>query len=196
MWRLFFILLSSMLMLWADRCHSYIQDVKLAHFKVFGVDYPYWYGVGQLKQESGCRDIVSLDGVGSQGLAQITFRVWKNYLFKKDIYSLSSVKHQLKAQAYIMKSCKKQAYSSHLWVAYQIYNGGSLVNKEIAKARKKLHIREVPHDIARLFCKRKVIRFKNGQTINACDINYEYSVKVFVYGRRYSYIQSKRYRYW
>ena len=196
MWRLLFILLLSTLTLSAGRCKAYVQPVRVAHYAVFGVDYPYWYGVGQLQQESNCRNVISRDGVGSQGVAQITYRIWQKFLSKKGINDLQSVGNQTHAQAYIMKNCKQQAYSSHLWVAYQVYNGGSLVNKEITRARKALNIREVSHDQAREFCKRKIIHFNNGQSISACDINYEYSQKVFKYGNKYKLFETAQYRFW
>ena len=194
--RLFFILSFLFVTLSADRCQSYVQDVRKAHYKVFGLDYPYWYGVGQLKQESLCRDVISGDGVGSQGVAQITYRVWNKFLAKKGVHDIDSISNQLTAQALIMKNCKKQASSSHLWVAYQVYNGGPLVNKEIARARLDLGIREIPHCIAVNYCKRRTITFLNGAKINACDINYDYSIKVFEYGNKYKIINTDSYIYW
>ena len=180
----------------ADRCNSYVQEARRAHYKVFGLDYPYWYAVGQLRQESNCRDVISRDGVGSQGVAQITYRWWQGFLSKKGINNISSIKNQLLAQAYIMQDAKIQAYSSHLWVAYQVYNGGSLVNKEITRARKDLNIREIPHDIAKEYGKRKPITFNNAQKINACDINYEYSEKVYEYGQKYKLFSDGDYKFW
>jgi len=194
--RLLFILLFLFATLSADRCQSYVQDVRKAHYKVFGLDYPYWYGVGQLKQESLCRDVISRDGVGSQGVAQITYRIWKKFLEKRGVDNIQSISNQLTAQALIMKDCKKQAFSSHLWVAYQVYNGGPLVNKEITRARLDLGIREVPHCVAVKYCKRKTITFSNGQKINACDINYDYSEKVFKYGNKYKIINTNSYIFW
>lgn len=179
----------------STRCRNYIQQEKLAHYEVFGIDYPYWFGVGQIQQESGCRNILSKDGIGSEGLPQITLRVWKKYLTKYAIYSIGSIRNQIKAQALIMKDCKKQAFSSHLWVAYQLYNGGSLVNKEITRARKAYDIREVPWCLAIEFCKRKNIIFNNGQIVNACKINYDYSKKVYKYGIIYKTIDSS-YKFW
>jgi hypothetical protein len=180
-----------------DRCKTYVQEVRRAHYSAFGLDYPYWYGVGQLKQESQCRDVISRDGVGSQGVAQITYRIWQKYLNQHGIYHINNIRNQLTAQALIMANCKEQAYSSHLWVAYQIYNGGPLVNKEIQRARVSTGLREIPHDIAREYCKRKTVTFDNGQTINACDINYDYSIRVYNYGRDYGVInESNKYHYW
>lgn len=196
MLRLLFMSLFLFVTLSADRCQSYVQDVRRAHYKVFGLDYPYYYGVGQLKQESLCRDAISRDGVGSQGVAQITYRVWQKYLSKNGVMHLNSISNQLDAQALIMRDCKKQAYSSHLWVAYQIYNGGALVNKEITRARTTTGIREITHAVAREYCKRKTITFSNGQKINACDINYEYSEKVFKYGNSYKIIYNYKYLFW
>ena len=180
----------------ASRCKNYIQRVKLAHFSTFGIDYPYWYGIGQLQQESRCRNVLSNDGIGSEGLPQITYKVWGKYLQKKGIPNILTVKNQLNAQAIIMADCKKTAYSSHLWVAYQIYNGGPLVNKEIKRARLKYNIREVPQFLAREFCKRRIIHFNNGQSIDACDINYEYSEKVYKYGLKYRIFDSAKYIFW
>jgi hypothetical protein len=173
-----------------------VQGVRKAHYKVFGLDYPYWYGVAQLKQESGCRDILSKDGIGSQGLAQITYRWWKPFLNSKGIANIGSVDNQLLSQAYIMQDAKKQAYSKNLWVAYQVYNGGGLVNKEISRARLDLDIIEVSHSIAYKYCKRKIITFNSGQKIDACLINYEYSQKIYEYSKQYKMGQDGSYTFW
>lgn len=181
----------------SQRCQKYIQAERTATFAVFGIDFPYWYAVGQLQQESNCRNVISRDGVGSQGVAQITYRIWKNFLNKKGIPNLNTTRNQLHAQAFIMADAKKQAYSSHLWVAYQVYNGGSLVNKEITRARKALDKREISHAEARPFCKRKIIHFNNGQSISACDINYDYSEKIYKYGNMYNRLNLKtKYIFW
>ena len=169
----------------AERCDSYVQDVRKAHYKVFGLDYPYWYGVAQLKKESNCREVISRDGIGSQGLAQITYRWWKPFLDKKGIYHLNRRSNQLLAQAYIMQDAKKQSYSSHMFSWYMIYNGGNWINKEMTKAREVLGIREVPHEVARKFCQRGNITFNNGQVISACDINYSYPEKIYKYGQKW-----------
>ena len=178
-----------------DRCLQYKPYLKYYSQQVFKKDFPYWYLLGQDKQESNCRFIISYDGIGSESPAQITWRVWKRYLKPYGVYNLRTNSNFTKAQVLIMKNCKKQAYSSHLWVSEQIYNGGSLVNKEITRARKALGIREVSHNQARRFCKRRIIHFKNGQSISACKINYDYSEKVFKYGQKYKEYNTT-YRYW
>ncbi|WP_345993776.1 hypothetical protein [Sulfurimonas sp. HSL-1716] len=173
-----------------------MQDVRREHYRVFGVGFPYWYAIGQLKQESRCRDVISRDGVGSQGVAQITYRVWQKYLDDNDVVEIKSIENQLRAQALIMKQCKKQAYSSHLWTAYQVYNGGPLVNKEISRARAALHVREVPHDTARKYCKRRTITFLDGTKLNACDINYEYPEQIYKYAQQYKLFSDGSYIFW
>ncbi len=179
-----------------SRCKNYVHEIRKSHYQVFGVDFPYWYAVAQNQQESNCRDIISRDGVGSRGLPQITYRIWQKYLSKQGIYDIDTISNQLLAQAYIMQNAKQQAYSSHLWVAYQIYNGGGAVNKEITQAREELGIREVPHCIAKNYCKRKTITFNNGQKINACDINYEYSQKIYEYAQHYKLFSDGSYIFW
>ena len=197
MLRLLFILLLFTHIVLGDRCKNLVQEVRRAHYLAFGVDFPYWYGVGQLKQESGCRDVISKDGVGSRGVAQITYRVWQKFLKKRGINNINTISNQIHAQAYIMKQCKLEAYTSHLWGAYMVYNGGHIVNKEIIRARKKYHIREVPYCIAKEFCKRKIIEFNNGQSISACKIAYDYPKKIYIYGQQYKpfNINEKEFRY-
>ena len=180
----------------AERCDSYVQDVRKAHYKVFGLNYPYWYGVAQLKKESNCREVISRDGIGSQGLAQITYRWWKPFLNKKGIYHLNSRSNQLLAQAYIMQDAKKQSYSKSIFSWYMVYNGGNWINKEIKKARETLGIVEVSHEVARQFCKRGNITFNNGQVINACDINYDYPIKIYKYADKWRIGNDGNYKFW
>ena len=178
-----------------DRCLQYKPYLKYYSQQVFKKDFPYWYLLGQDKQESNCRFIISYDGIGSESPAQITWRVWKRYLKPYGVYNLRTNSNFTKAQVLIMKNCKKQAYSSHLWVAFSVYNSGHIVNKEITKARKTLGIREVPYCIAKNFCKRRMIHFNNGQVISACKIGYDYPKRVFKYGNKYKEYNTT-YKYW
>lgn len=163
-------------------CKRYLQNERRATSFVQGVDYPYWYAVGQLQQESGCRNVISNDGVGSQGVAQITYKVWKKDLQKNGVNNIISIDNQILAQAYIMKACIIQAKGHKLWVGYQIYNGGGLVNKEISRAK------VTDWKKAKDNCNRSYSTFKiNGriQKISNCEINYDYSQKVYKYGNSY-----------
>ena len=173
------------------RCEAYKQEVRRNHAIVFGVDYPWHYAVGQLQQESGCRNVISKDGIGSQGLPQVTWAVWRKYLQEQGIESLETIPNQLRAQALINKDAYGQAKPKRLWVAGQIYNGGRLVLKEIERAG-------YPYwHQAKEQCQRKIITFSNGQKISACEINYDYSQKLFEYGNLYrTGPDSPLYPYW
>lgn len=176
---------------WAlERCNGYAQEVRRAHYAQFGLDYPWWYGVAQLQKESGCRNILSRDGVGSEGLAQITWRWHKERLGRAGITEIRTTGNQLRAQALLMRDAWRQA-PGRLWVAYQIYNGGGLVLQEIRRAG------AVDHGLARSECRRRNITFDNGQVINACAINYGYSVKLASYADTYRRgPDAERYPFW
>ncbi len=175
-----------------QRCQNYVQDVRKAHWSQFGIDYPYQYGVGQLVQESGCRNIISLDGVGSEGLPQITYRVWQKPLKAHGVDGITAISDQLKAQAIIMRSVYDKRYG--LWATYQVYNGGGLVLKEINRAG------IADWNKAKAQCKRgqSCFTYKGVKTCRSnCDINYEYSQNIFKYGGKYGIVaESSQYRYW
>lgn len=175
-----------------QRCQSYVQEVRKAHFSQFGIDYPYQYGLGQLVQESGCRNIISYDGVGSEGLPQITYRLWQKSLKAKGVESIKAIPNQLKAQAIIMKSVYQPKYG--LWVTYQVYNGGGLVLKEIKRAGAE------DWEKAKANCKRgqSCFTYPSGkkECVSNCEINYDYSTQVYKYGEKYAAIRSSKYRYW
>lgn len=174
-----------------QRCESYTQEVRKAHWEQFGVDYPYQYGIGQLVQESGCRNILSLDGVGSEGLPQITYRLWQKPLSAHGVKSIAAISDQLKAQAIIMRTVYEPKYP--LWVTYQKYNGGGLVLKEIKRANSN------DWKSAKSQCRRgqSCFTYKGVTTCRSnCDINYEYSQNIFKYGNKYASITSNSYRYW
>lgn len=174
-----------------ERCQSLAHQVKVSHYQYFGTDFPYHYSVGQLQQESNCRNVISNDGVGSEGPGQITYRVWKDSLRRQGIAEVKTTKNNLRAQAYINKVSYDQARYKKLWVAYQTYNGGGLVSKEIERAGK------VDWAAAKAACRRKVIHFQGGYSEDACTINYQYSKQVFKYGQLYRINEeSKNFMYW
>lgn len=169
------------------------QKVRVAHFKEFGTSFPWQYGVGQLEQESGCRASISNDGVGSQCVAQITYRWWKPILDKEGITEIASEQGCLRAQAVIMKYLHEPGRA--LWITYQRYNGGDWVLKEIKKAGAEDWAK------AKAQCTRGDSHFtlKNGkiQTRNNCDINYEYSQNIYTLGRQYGDVKDNlSFRYW
>ena len=161
------------------RCRQYAVEVRQAHFAQFGTDYPWHYALGQLQQESGCRNVISGDGVGSQGVSQVTWSFWGRYLKQVDIPDLATPRNQIRAQAYINRDAWNQARPKRLWIGYQIYNGGRLVLQEIKAAG------VAEWSAARAQCRRKVVVFSSGQRVDACQINYDYSQKLAAYGDQY-----------
>lgn len=169
------------------RCKQYSQPVSYWHQNYFSVEFPWQYSLRQLRQESNCKFVKSLDGYGSVGLAQITPSVWQKILPNTDFWSVDG---NTRAQALINKDAYNQAISKKLWVMYQIYNGGCIVNKEIKRAGVADWAK------AKAQCRRGVTHYKSGDVSN-CDINYEYSQNIFKYGGHYGSIEeSSKYRYW
>ena len=109
----------------ADRCETYVQTVRVQHTRYFGLAYPYWYGVGQLRQESCCRAGVTAFDAG-QGIAQFmtkTSQYIQSLIGEKlDPYNPN---HAIRMQAYYMSMIhQKENWDGALWLDYQIYNGG------------------------------------------------------------------------
>jgi hypothetical protein len=175
-----------------ERCKKYERDVKRFHAQYFGLDFPSGYSVADLHVESLCKDgAMSSDGIGSEGAAQITFRVWREQLEAEGIYEIHTISNHLRAHAFILRDAYDRAGCKGLWVMYQIYNGGPLVNKEITRAG------SCDHAAARAVCSRKIITFKNGSKRGACDINYEYSSHIYRLGRKLYGVESDGgYQYW
>ena len=171
----------------SDKCLQYVSSVAYWHQNYFGLDFPYQYAVGQLKQESNCKFVKSVDGYGSVGAAQITPSVWQKRLPTVDFWSIDG---NMRGQAYINKESMNQAIAKKLWVMFQVYNGGGTVNKEIKRAGVADWAK------AKAQCRRGVTHYKSGDRSN-CDINYEYSQNVFKYGGKYAVnTQSSHFFYW
>jgi hypothetical protein len=170
------------------------------------MDYPYQYGVAQLKAESGCRDIISNDGFVSQGVAQITMSMWAGTLRKNGINEVKTVGNNLRAQAFIMKQNYSDKYP--LWVMYQRYNAGYYVIWEIQRAG----ITDWQTDFNE--CKNYYDRKKKGEKLehargdskftlksgvqyrSNCDINYAYSKEIFKLGKEYGDGNNNKFLYW
>lgn len=160
----------------ADSCRPYAPYLKKYSAELIAHDFPYVYLVAQVHKESNCRFVISYDGVGSESPAQITWKWWSGYLKAYGVYNLKTIPNFTKAQVLIMKRMIEKAYAAgnkKLWIPFQAYNGGWLVLKEIERSGGSLE-----QSTVKKYCRRKTIRFKNGQTRSACDINYEYPVKI------------------
>jgi len=186
-----------------DLClEKYVEDIKRYSFWYFGVEYPYWYSLGLIKTESRCVWRRSLDGLGSVGVGQITVRFWDIELRKQGLefykeeghehhagaicYILSKVYESAVDLCYVCNNCHKRngiIDKKRLWIVYQGYNRNIVkLNREVVKAgscdweRWKEVCNEV--DVC-------VWRNKDGscrQWRNGCEINSEYSKKVYESG--------------
>lgn len=177
----------------SGRCQQYIQPVSSWHQFYFGAEFPWQYAMGQLQQESNCKFVVSKDDFGSVGPAQITPSVWKKSMPKVDFWSVDG---NAMAQAKINKLSYNQSYEKKLWVMFQIYNGGGLVNKEINRAKIHLHKNIVTQSEVRPFCRRSKGHYKNGLPFDNCKINYDYPINIYRYGNKYTNESQSSFIFW
>lgn len=180
-----------------ERCKQYVHVVRQQHEKYFGLDYPYWYGVGQLQQESNCRaDVTAFDG--GMGLTQFmpaTVRGAEKYLGPLDMYNPS---HAIRAQAWYMSQIHKGNWSGALWLTYCFYNSGAgTMKKEYLRsiAANSCHCDETNYDAMKAVCKRRVITLKSGALLDLCQVGYDYPKQIYRFGQKYK-ISDDRWRYW
>lgn len=170
------------------KCTPYIFEVRRWHTKYFGLNFPYWYSVAQIEVESNCTNIISKDGVGSEGLPQITYRWWKDELSKYGIMDLKTISNQLHAQAVINKYHYKKLPIKKLYIMYQVYNRSfqTVVNEN----------KEGIYELGKFRCEQFnlknicVYKLPNGtckQYRTNCDINYSYGKKIYTIGQKYKY---------
>lgn len=178
-------------------CLDLKNYIKNAHYFYFGIDFPYWYSIAQAQKESNCKhNITSLDGIGSEGFAQITYKWWKSKLDQQNILEIKSLYNHARAQAYINYEAYINSSCKKLFEMYQIYNGGYLVSKELKRAN------SCKWEDGYKICKRKdvcVWQTKDGckQWRNACDINYGYSIEIYETGQLYGKgLRSTKFIYW
>jgi hypothetical protein len=184
-WMIAFIaLLLTVLMVYAahgaDRCEAYVKDVRVEHVRNFGFQYPYWYSVGQLKQESACRSTVTAFDAG-MGLAQFMPKT-SQYIqsLMGEALDPYNPKHAIRMQAFYMARIHtKENWTDRLWVSYQIYNGGA--GTLAAESRRA---GATDWTLMRQQCQRKKIQMKWG-VLDLCEVNYDYSKKVEKYGNQY-----------
>ena len=156
-----------------DRCEAHVKDVRVEHTRYFGFQFPYWYGVAQLKTESACRTNVTAFDAG-QGIAQFMPKT-AQYVqsLMGEALNPYNPRQAIRMQAFYMNRIhRKENWTDRLWVTYQIYNGGAGTLK--AESR-----RAGLTDWAsmRLSCQRKKIPMKWG-VLDLCEVNYDYSVKI------------------
>ena len=179
-------------------CKKWSIKVRQSHEFFFGLDYPYWFSVAQLYIESNCRWITSLDGIGSIGPAQITPQWWDKELSKYFLeWKLKDSTDYFFAQAYILYKLHKLNKCQKLFITYQCYNRScSKVIKETKGC--------CSWGQGYFTCKQKYDEIicvweKNGickQYRSSCDINYNYSKKIFKNGIKLKEWETNRWKFW
>ncbi len=164
-----------------DRCIEYTQPVRIQHVKQFGWQFPWWYGIGQLKQESCCRANATAFDQG-MGIAQFMPKTaqYINALMRTslDPYNPESA---IRMQAFYMARLHRGNWAGVLWLTYQGYNGGyGALKSEYKKAGL------ADWKAMKAQCTRKTIKLKSGALLSFCDVNYDYSQRVYRYGRQYA----------
>ena len=162
----------------------------------FGLDFPWWYSVGQLEVESRCRWITASNEL-SIGYAQINVRSWDTYLKNKGFGAYRHSKTiYLMAHAYINRYLYDKINCKYLFVMYQAYNGGLLINKECSSKTHCIYRKCYKRCNRKLVC----IYRKHSNCIqykSACKINYCYSILVYLKGKKYKEYQNNEiYLYW
>lgn len=177
-----------------DRCLNYKIDERVQSTKYFGLNFPYQYGIGQLKQESCCRaDITAFDA--GQGIAQFMPATSKyiQSLMGENLNPYNPEQAIKMQNFYMYRIHSKENFVNNkpLWIDYQIYNGGGgTLKKEYIRAGKI-----GDWDKMKAQCQRKVITLKSGKLLKMCDVNYDYSQRIFKYGNQYNPLPNN-FEYW
>ena len=164
----------------ADRCSAYVRDVRIQHTLRFGLQFPYWYGVGQLKQESACRASVTAFDAG-MGIAQFMPKTAKYVLsLMGEALDPYNPKQAIRMQAFYMARIhQKENWTDMLWVTYAIYNGGG---STLAAESRRAGVTDWA--AMKAVCQRRKIQMKWG-VLDLCEVNYDYTVKIKKYGEAY-----------
>jgi len=172
-----------------DRCIEFKNDVRIQHTKYFGLNFPWQYGIAQLKQESGCRaDVTAFDaGMGVAQFMPATSKYIQSLMGEAlDPYQPEQA---IKMQAFYMYRIQtKENFSKEkkLFITYQIYNGGAgNLKKEYIRANNK-----ADWELMKNQCKRSKVLLKNGTYLYFCEVNYDYSQRIFKYGNSYYPLKS------
>ena len=187
-----FTLLSSWVLPWdcdgqatVNRCLKYKRQV-IREARVFiGNDAPYWYFMGQIEQESRCREgVTAFDG--GQGLGQFMPSTAEWIHGKEEAlqeFPMNPYDPRWNIRALIL-------YDRHLYqtgrcegwyFAFRSYNGGQgNLNKEIARAGGSCDVTLIEKQ-----CSRKKIKLKCGDILDLCRVNIEYPYLIFEKGEKY-----------
>lgn len=201
-----------------DRCKTHIQEVRRASSQYLGIDFPYHYQIGCMKQESNCRaDVVSFDG--GVGYFQLTPSTGILTEINKDlgvIIDPYKPADNIRAQAYYISKIINKYYKQEsiifgkskakihpkqyvdtcglrLWYVYQQYNGGWWWLYEASKA---------DYTCDRYLIQKECTRGgvwigKDKKTwLSFCEVNYSYPIQIDKYSKEYKLFDSKEWKFW
>ena len=178
-----------------DRCQDYVTDIRIQHCKYFGLSFPYWYGVGQAKQESNCRaDITAFDaGMGLTQFMPATWKMVEGHIGKLNPYN---PENSIRAQAWYMWQLQKENWDGRLFLAYMFYNSGfGTIRKEYLRSVSVYHCKSADYELMKLVCKRRVLALKNGRLLDLCQVGYDYPKQIYKYSQKYK-LFADDWRYW
>lgn len=175
-----------------DRCTAYRSAAIEASMMYFG-SFPWWYLLGQLRQESCCRaDVTAFDG--GMGIAQFMPKTAEEiYRMMQQRLNPYNTRDAIRMQAFYMSRLDRQAAAipgnaeRKLFLSFMAYNSGlGNVKKEAIRAG------STDHQEMRSVCRRKILTLKNGNKLDLCDVGYDYPVRIYKYGQRYRSGQDTR----
>lgn len=169
-----------------DRCMRHkAQVIREARYHI-GIDAPYWLFMGQIEQESGCReDITAFDGGSGLGQFMPATAKWihdREETLREISARPSPYDPRWSIRALIL-------YDWHLFTtghcpgwyfAFRAYNGGQgNLNREIRRAG------SCEISLVEKQCARRVIRLKSGYRLDFCRVNIEYPRLIYRKGEKY-----------
>jgi len=178
---------------YANECRPLARHVQYYTKIMVDDDAPWWYVVGLIQAETGCKWRTSLDGLGSIGFMQLTPNlIPKEVRTQYNIYSytgnIQAGIHYLFNILHVKNPSSIESREKRLWLTMQMYNGGNWSLIECKRAKSFDH--SVCYDQC-INCKNYgytecrgrvcVWRTEYGckQYRHACDINYSYSQKKY-----------------
>jgi hypothetical protein len=190
-----------------DRCQDFIPDVRSNMIRYNGLDYPWWYSMGCMIQESNCRpDIISFDG--GIGLFQLTpstgivadiqkdipvdpynpasnIRAHAFYINKVKNTYLKRGKFKFKSKYEISPIAFTTKCGSNLSDVYRYYNGGYwfIHESKLADSTYACEQKDMKDH-----CVRGGVWVGSGDKkrwLSFCEVNYNYADQVYKYSQKY-----------
>ena len=169
-----------------DRCKKYLPQVIRESRYHAGMDAPYFYFLGQIEQESRCNEgITAFDGGMGLGQFMPDTADWiqEHEKVLKEI-SIEPLPYDPRWSIRALILYDHWLYgvvTCHDWYfAFRAYNGGAgNINKEIGRAG------SCEYTLVEKTCKRKIIKLKNGKSLDMCRVNIEYPYLIFQKGAGY-----------